>query len=118
MASRRNRRGVPLPKRVLLCAASWRRFNADNWLYPAGNLPGFPGVVAAWDSLGLVEVVFNRFVPSGLGSIYRETIGVPSDEELLPVLTEGDRQAARYGIAIQLGVPIAVPPSLRSQWQN
>jgi len=83
-------------------------FVATNW-----NLADFPAVVGMCGKLGLRHIIFNRFVPSGLGNIHRDTIGLPAMAALLSVLTEADMEAARHGIAIHLGVPIDVSTEVR-----
>ncbi|MGH9664508.1 MAG: radical SAM protein, partial [Bryobacteraceae bacterium] len=83
-------------------------FVATNW-----NLGDFPAVVGICAKLGLQHVIFNRFVPSGLGNIHRDTIGLPTTATLLAVVTEANAEAERHGIHIQLGVPIDVPAAVR-----
>jgi MoaA/NifB/PqqE/SkfB family radical SAM enzyme len=77
------------------------------------NLKDFCGVLEVCAALGLREVIFNRFIPSGLGVRYRDVIGVPEDGELLPVLYEANERAERLGLQIHLGVPVELPPEAR-----
>lgn len=70
------------------------------------NLHDFPAVLHLCGILGLKHVIFNRFIPSGLGTLHQDEIGVPTDEELLPVLRIADTIAGEWGIAIHLGTPI------------
>lgn len=82
------------------------------------NLSHFPQVLNLCDYLGLNQIIFNRFVPTGQGAIFREQIGVPSYEQLILTLEEADSIAIRKGIKITLGVPIEVPTQLRSNFPS
>lgn len=77
------------------------------------NLGDFCGVLEICAALGLREVIFNRFIPSGLGVRHREVIGVPEDGELLPVLFEANALAERLGLRIHLGVPVELSAGVR-----
>jgi MoaA/NifB/PqqE/SkfB family radical SAM enzyme len=73
------------------------------------NLGQFPQVLELCGLLGLGEVIFNRFVPGGLGLLNQSLIGVPGDGELLEVLAAANERARGLGMDIHLGVPVAVP---------
>jgi len=73
------------------------------------NMGHFPQTVVLAARLGMKRVVFNRFVPTGLGIRNRKDIGVPTDQELIPVLVEANAVARHHSIRIELGVPIAIP---------
>jgi MoaA/NifB/PqqE/SkfB family radical SAM enzyme len=88
-------------------------FVATRW-----NLSHFPAVLDICSHLGIDRIIFNRFVPSGLGSINQDEIGVPTDAELLALLCESDLRASGHGIKIHLGVPIRVPEDLYSKWKQ
>jgi MoaA/NifB/PqqE/SkfB family radical SAM enzyme len=82
------------------------------------NLSHLPQVLRLCCHLGLNQIIFNRFVPTGQGAIFREQIGVPDYEQLILTLEEADRIAAREDITITLGVPIEVPTQFRSRFQR
>jgi MoaA/NifB/PqqE/SkfB family radical SAM enzyme len=82
------------------------------------NLSHLPRVVRIAGELGLRKLIFNRFIPTGLGAIHKHEIGTPSDSELAPVLDEADAVATRYGIEIHLGVPVEVPPETSRSWRS
>jgi MoaA/NifB/PqqE/SkfB family radical SAM enzyme len=75
------------------------------------NLSHFPRVVAMMGQLGVRDIIFNRFIPTGLGSLHRNAIGVPGERQLIAVLSEADIEASAHGIRIHLGTPIEVPNS-------
>lgn len=70
------------------------------------NLRHFAGVMEVCAALGINEVIFNRFVPSGLGQKNREALGVPTEDELYEVLIDANRFAESKEMRIHLGVPI------------
>jgi MoaA/NifB/PqqE/SkfB family radical SAM enzyme len=74
------------------------------------NLDGFVRVLEVCSALGLKEVIFNRFVPAGLGLKNRDVIGVPSDSELCEALILANRFAISRDMRIYLGVPIKSQP--------
>lgn len=78
------------------------------------NLNEFVPVLHLSGNLGIRNVVFNRFVPSGLGNRNREVIGVPADDVLLPVLRKAHAIAELYELTIHLGTPIRLSDSLTS----
>lgn len=80
------------------------------------NLTDLPRVVRIAGELGLRKLIFNRFIPTGLGAVYKSIIGVPSECELVPVLDEANAVAAKYHMAIQLGVPVEVSPEVSRSW--
>jgi hypothetical protein len=63
-------------------------------------------------------VMFNRFIPTGLGAIHQREIGVPTETELLSALTEGHELAREYGMTIMLGVPIEASPEMQSRFHG
>lgn len=81
------------------------------------NAAHFPAVVSLLSQLGVRRVIFNRFIPTGLGSIFREEIGVPADADLVPILSKADRVAQACGMRIQLGTPVQAPRD-SSTWSN
>jgi MoaA/NifB/PqqE/SkfB family radical SAM enzyme len=87
-------------------------FVATRW-----NLSHFPLVLDICAQLGIRRIIFNRFVPSGLGSVNRDQIGLPSETDLLTVLSEADRRAVADGMTIHLGVPVSAPLSVQARWQ-
>ena len=56
--------------------------------------------------LGVHRIIFNRFVPGGLGLLYEESLSI-QDAELVAELVAADPVAVRLGCVIELGVPIA-----------
>jgi hypothetical protein len=82
------------------------------------NLSHFSNVLRMVGQLGVTQTVFNRFIPTGLGAIFKSEIGVPHEEQLLPILSEADKVASDHGIRIQLGTPIEVPDALSTTWRN
>lgn len=78
------------------------------------NLNRLPGVIEVCALLGLKELIFNRFVPTGLGTLNRNVIGVPSEEELVAQLLNANELAGEKDVTIHLGMPIAVPQQLRA----
>jgi MoaA/NifB/PqqE/SkfB family radical SAM enzyme len=78
------------------------------------NLEEFPAVIKLCALLGISEVIFNRFVPTGLGAIHRESIGVPDDSSIVRCLIQADRVAEGLGIVIYLGVPVQLENTLLS----
>lgn len=79
------------------------------------NLKEFGGVLEVCGALGIEEIIFNRFVPSGLGLKNRHLIGVPDDTEIIPVLIEANQLARNLNLQIHLGVPVDISPELRGQ---
>jgi MoaA/NifB/PqqE/SkfB family radical SAM enzyme len=77
------------------------------------NLDYFTKVMKICAVLGIGEIIFNRFVPSGLGLQHRDELGVPDDDMLFRVLTEADQLAREHGLSISLGTPIPLPIELR-----
>jgi len=82
------------------------------------NMEHFPAVVKICGSLGLPRVIFNRFIPSGLGRLNQRELGVPQDDEILRAIDRSHVDAVRYGVTIQLGVPVRVPPELTAAWTH
>lgn len=74
------------------------------------NLSDFTNVVEVCFELGLREIIFNRFIPGGLGLRNHLTLGVPTDGELLQELVTANAVAGRTGVRIHLGVPIDISP--------
>jgi molybdenum cofactor biosynthesis enzyme MoaA len=79
------------------------------------NLAHFPAVLKACSWLGVKDVIFNRFVPTGLGTIYRDSIGVPTESMLLEILHESNVLAEQLDLVIHLGMPISIPSD---QWTS
>lgn len=82
------------------------------------NVAHFPAVVTICAALGIQKIIFNRFIPTGLGSIHRLGIGVPTEEELWRVLVKAEPLAAQHGVTVHLGVPIRMPTHLTTSWRN
>jgi MoaA/NifB/PqqE/SkfB family radical SAM enzyme len=82
------------------------------------NLSHFPDVVRLLSYLRVGMIIFNRFIPTGLGTLYRREIGVPSEESLIRTLGKADEIAQTHGMRIQLGTPVDVPQSVFSKWRN
>jgi MoaA/NifB/PqqE/SkfB family radical SAM enzyme len=82
------------------------------------NLPDLPNVVRIAGELGMRRLIFNRFIPTGLGTIYRNDIGVPGESELVRVLDLADPIGAQYRLEIHLGVPVEVPPDVSRRWRS
>lgn len=80
------------------------------------NAGHFARVIEILSHIGVRRIIFNRFIPTGRGALLRDQIGVPGDRELGHHLTEADQAAREYGIRIQLGTPIEVPPE--AGWTN
>jgi MoaA/NifB/PqqE/SkfB family radical SAM enzyme len=78
------------------------------------NLPHFLDVMEVCSLLGINEIIFNRFIPSGSGIKNRQLIGVPTDNEIIAVLLEGNEKARQLGSRIHLGVPVQIPSDLRN----
>jgi MoaA/NifB/PqqE/SkfB family radical SAM enzyme len=81
----------------------------------ACNLQDFPGVMKVCSCLGLDEIIFNRFVPTGLGRIYENTIGVPDDSSLIRALLQANEIALGLNMWVHLGTPITVSGEIRSR---
>jgi MoaA/NifB/PqqE/SkfB family radical SAM enzyme len=82
------------------------------------NIGHFPHVVRMLNHIGVSRIIFNRFIPTGLGALFREQIGVPADEDLIQILTEADQVARGRGIRIHLGTPVQVSRRRFSNWTN
>ena len=72
------------------------------------NLSHFVPTLHLCAALGVHTIIFNRFVPSGLGRANKNNLGVPTDQELVEALRAADVVARRYGQVIELGVPIEI----------
>jgi len=70
------------------------------------NMDEFPQVVDLCGLLGIRRVIFNRFVPAGQGFDYKDELGIPSDDELTPILKSASGFAQMHSMKITLGVPI------------
>lgn len=70
------------------------------------NLRHFPDVLELCAMLGLKEVIFNRFVPGGLGLLNEGALGVPKDGELVEQLAAANERARELGMLVHLGVPV------------
>ncbi len=79
----------------------------------AHNLRDFPGVMKVCSCLGLDEIIFNRFVPTGLGRIYENTIGVPDDSSLIRTLLQANEIALGLDMGVHLGTPITLSREIR-----
>ncbi len=75
------------------------------------NLHDFIEVLKACSLLGINQLIFNRFIPSGLGKLNQNEIGVPTDAELTSLLEDAYLIAKKNNIAINLGVPINLSKS-------
>ena len=82
------------------------------------NLEHFIEVLELCSLLGLKEVIFNRFVPGGLGVLNQNVIGVPEERELAEVLGAANARARSLGMLIHLGVPVALPGSERGRYDR
>ncbi len=79
------------------------------------NLEDFPNVLDICSILGIEEIIFNRFVPGGLGLRNQDLIGIPSENDLIDIIRNGNLKAHQLNLDIHLGVPIALPANLRTQ---
>lgn len=108
--------------RKALDAIVWLRESASQvvpvFVATAMNIAHFPNVVNLCRYLGLNQIIFNRFVPTGQGAIFREEIGVPSYEQIVLALEQADSIASCAGITITLGVPVEIPPQLRAHFKS
>lgn len=80
------------------------------------NIGDFPAMLALCRSIGIPRIIFNRFIPTGLGARNAAALGV-ADRELIEVLSEADVEAARHEVRIQLGVPIVARDEERARWR-
>jgi MoaA/NifB/PqqE/SkfB family radical SAM enzyme len=78
------------------------------------NLHQLTPVLELASLLGLDDLIFNRFVPGGLGLRHRELLGVPKDEELVQELRKAERRARELGLQIRQGVPVPLPEELET----
>jgi MoaA/NifB/PqqE/SkfB family radical SAM enzyme len=72
------------------------------------NLWHFRTVVKMFCLIGLREFIFNRFVPTGLGLLHKNEIGVPEVSELIGCLTEANTVAEEFNATIHLGNAIEI----------
>jgi MoaA/NifB/PqqE/SkfB family radical SAM enzyme len=79
------------------------------------NLSHLQNVVNTCSLLGLNSIIFNRFIPSGFGSVNMAEIGVPSDMEVSHMLSNVYELAKEKGVQIHLGVPVNLPSSFKSK---
>jgi MoaA/NifB/PqqE/SkfB family radical SAM enzyme len=70
------------------------------------NLNHFLNVLKSCSHMGISEIIFNRFIPSGFGEVNQHILGCPSDQELSEVLEKCYEFAKKSSIVIHLGVPI------------
>lgn len=82
------------------------------------NLSHFPHVIQMLGQIGVSQIIFNRFIPTGLGTLFRKEIGVPGEADLIRTLHEADSVAGAHGIRIYLGTPVQVPSSDSADWRN
>jgi MoaA/NifB/PqqE/SkfB family radical SAM enzyme len=75
------------------------------------NLYELGGVVELCFLLGIQEMIVNRFVPGGLGLRNERLLGVPSDFDMIRVLSMVNARARQLNVLIHLGVPIALGES-------
>jgi molybdenum cofactor biosynthesis enzyme MoaA len=75
------------------------------------NLDHFSEVLKLHSLLGIEHVIFNRFVPAGLGAVNAGELGVPEDREILAYLESAHPLAASLGISIHTGVPVSAQNS-------
>ena len=73
------------------------------------NLVEFLNVMTVCSCLGLDEIIFNRFVPTGLGRLHKDVLGVPDDRVLIELLIQANELARELGTWIHLGMPIKIP---------
>jgi MoaA/NifB/PqqE/SkfB family radical SAM enzyme len=82
------------------------------------NLDHFPRVLEMLAQLGIKKSIFNRFIPTGLGNLFKNEIGVPNDVRLAEIISEADETAHRCGVEVQLGTPVEVSTSVSANWRN
>lgn len=82
------------------------------------NLHEFCGVMEICSLLGIRELIFNRFVPSGLGLRNRHLIGVPDENSLIPILVEANKKAKELDQFVYLGMPIDMPRELQHRFDR
>jgi PqqA peptide cyclase len=82
------------------------------------NHQHFSRMLRLCGELGLTSVIFSRLIVTGLAELYIRELGVPTDVELLPTLEQGDAIASKFGIHINLGVPIQSPEWFRARVKN
>jgi len=78
------------------------------------NVSHFLGVLRACSAIGIKTFIFNRFIPTGLGTIYKNSIGVPTEPMVWKVLREANILAEQLDLEIQLGTPVSVPNGERN----
>lgn len=101
---------------------SWRKsVQAIVWLREAGiqtvpvfvgtkdNMSDFPDFIKFCNLVGVEQVLFNRFVPTGQGATFASELGVPEYEDILSTLSRAAKIARPNGIKITLGVPVEIP---------
>jgi MoaA/NifB/PqqE/SkfB family radical SAM enzyme len=76
------------------------------------NLQHFSDVIEICSLLSINEIIFNRFIPSGLGLRNRQLIGVPGEMEIISTLLEANEKAKRFNVVVHLGVPVEIPITL------
>lgn len=79
------------------------------------NVAHFPVVVKMLCRIGIRHFIFNRFVPTGLGLLHRDYLGVPDAPELIRCLVDADELAQACGATIHLGNPIELTPRDRER---
>jgi MoaA/NifB/PqqE/SkfB family radical SAM enzyme len=110
--------GAPCFHQTLRALALLREEDANIvpvFVAAAANLPHFPNVLRVCARLGICQMIFNRFVPSGLGLSHRDELGVPGDGELIDTLLQANRVARELSLWIELGTPIKLLEAFRSE---
>jgi MoaA/NifB/PqqE/SkfB family radical SAM enzyme len=73
------------------------------------NMGHLNSVMELCSQIRIEEIIFNRFVPTGAGALNRDEVGVPTDNELVPVLISANEKAKHLNTKITLGNPINIP---------
>jgi MoaA/NifB/PqqE/SkfB family radical SAM enzyme len=79
----------------------------------AKNLWDFGSVLKMFSLVGIREFIFNRFIPTGLGILYKDEIGVPETTELIKSLVAANVTAGEFNATIHLGSAIELTAAQR-----
>jgi len=82
------------------------------------NVQDFPRVLRILAHLGVRRVIFNKFIPTGLGTINEKAIGIPQDAELVQLLSAANDFAESASMVISLGTPIQGCGGVEYNWKN
>jgi MoaA/NifB/PqqE/SkfB family radical SAM enzyme len=82
------------------------------------NIDHFPAVIRMLGQLDVTQIIFNRFIPTGLGTLFKQDVGVPDDKQIIEVLSASDEVVGAFGSRVLLGTPVEVPRSMLPTWRN